>query len=192
MQVIFQFLSSVLGIYTMLLVARIILTWFSSNQRSGIVQFLSRITDPYLNWWRSRFNLRAGFLDLTPLTAMAALNVLQRIFATIAAQGTISLGIIVAIIISGVWSMTSFILGFCIIVLVLRLVGFVMNKEMIGRFWQIVDSIAQPLLYRIGRLVFRDRIVNFITNIVVCIAVLVAFWMIGGAVLRMLVRVLAS
>ncbi|MCL2191733.1 MAG: YggT family protein, partial [Treponema sp.] len=158
----------------------------------GIVQFLSRITDPYLNWWRSRFNLRAGFLDLTPLTAMAALNVLQRIFATIAAQGTISLGIIVAIIISGVWSMTSFILGFCIIVLVLRLVGFVMNKEMIGRFWQIVDSIAQPLLYRIGRLVFRDRIVNFITNIVVCIAVLVAFWMIGGAVLRMLVRVLAS
>ncbi|MCL2191696.1 MAG: YggT family protein [Treponema sp.] len=190
MQVIFQFLSSVLGIYTMLLVARIILTWFSSNQRSGIVQFLSRITDPYLNWWRSRFNLRAGFLDLTPLAAMAALHVLQGIFSTIAAQGTISLGLIVAIIISGVWSMASFILGFCIIVLVLRLVGYFMNKEMVGRFWQIVDSISQPLLYRIGRLVFRDRIVNFITNIVVCIAVLIALWLIGGAVMRMLVGAL--
>ena len=187
MQVIFGFLSSVLGIYSLLLVARIILTWFGNNPHSGIVRFLSRITDPYLNWWRQRFNLRAGFLDLTPLAAMAALHVLQGIFSTIAAQGTISLGIMIAIILSAVWSMLSFLLGFSIIVLVIRLVGFLMNKEMVGTFWQIVDSISRPLMFRINRIIFRDRIVNFITGIAVSIGLLAVIWIIGRAVLMLII-----
>ncbi|MCL2192640.1 MAG: YggT family protein [Treponema sp.] len=193
MTAIFGFLSSVLGIYTMLLVARIILTWFGNNQnnqRSGIVRFLSRVTDPYLDWWRNRFNFRVGFLDLTPIVAMAALHVLQGIFSTIATQGNISLGIILAIIISSVWSMLSFIIGFCIIVLVARLVGYFMNKEMIGPFWTIVDSISRPLLFRVTRLIFRDRIINFVTSIVISIALLVALWAVGGAVIRFLVGLL--
>jgi len=190
MQLIFGFLSSVLSIYTMLLVARIILTWFGNNHRSGIVQFLSRITDPYLNWWRGRFSLRAGFLDLTPIVAMAALHVVQRIFSTIAVQGSISLGLIVAIVISQAWSMLSFMLGFCIIVLVVRLVGYYMKKEMVGPLWTVVDAIARPLTFRVTRLIFRDRIVNFVTGIAVSIALLVAIWIVGGAVLRLFVGLL--
>jgi len=191
MQVIFGFLSSVLGIYSLLLVARIILTWFGNNPHSGIVQFLSRITDPYLNWWRQRFNLRVGFMDLTPLAAMAALHVVQSIFSTIAAQGTISLGIVLAIVISAVWSMVAFLLLFCAIVLGLRLVGYFMNKDMYGRFWQIVDSISRPLMFRITNIVFKGRTVNFVTGIVTSIILILALWLVGRFVLLMLVGMLA-
>ena len=191
MQVIFGFLSSVLGIYSLLLVARIILTWFGNNPHSGIVQFLSRITDPYLNWWRQRFNLRVGFMDLTPLAAMAALHVVQSIFSTIAAQGTISLGIVLAIVISAVWSMVAFLLLFCAIVLGLRLVGYLMNKDMYGRFWQIVDSISRPLMFRITNIVFKGRTVNFVTGIVTSIILILALWLVGRFVLLMLVGMLA-
>lgn len=188
---IFEFLSQVLGIYSLLLVARIILTWFSHDQRSGIARFLSRATDPYLNLWR-RLNLRAGFLDLAPIAALAALHVARSIFYTISAQGSITLGIILVILISAVWSMATFLLGFGIIVLVVRLIGFFMSREMHGMFWQIVDSIARPLMYRITRIIFRDRIVNFVTGIAVSIALLVAIWIIGGAVLRFVATMLAG
>jgi len=190
MQVIFGFLSSVLGIYSLLLVARIILTWFGNNPHSGIVQFLSRITDPYLNWWRQQFNLRIGFLDLTPIAAMAALHVLQGIFSTIAAHGNITLGIVIAIILSAVWSMVAFLLVLCAIILGIRLIGYFMNKDMYGRFWQVVDTISRPLMFRITAIVFRGRTVNFVTSIVTSIVLILALWMVGGFVLRMIVGML--
>jgi len=181
MQVIFRVLAQALTIYSLLIVARIILTWFSlGNHGSGIVQLLSRITDPYLNWWRKRFSLRAGFMDFTPLVAMAALQVLQIIFNNIAIRGAITLGAILAILVSAAWSVVSFLLWFCIIVLGIRLIGFLLNKGMYGTLWRIVDSLAQPILYRITRIFFRNRIVNFAAGIAVSIAAILAVWLVGG------------
>jgi len=181
MQVIFRVLAQALTIYSLLIVARIILTWFSlGNHGSGIVQLLSRITDPYLNWWRKRFSLRAGFMDFTPLVAMASLQVLQIIFNNIAIRGAITLGAILAILVSAAWSVVSFLLWFCIIVLGIRLIGFLLNKGMYGTLWRIVDSLAQPILYRITRIFFRNRIVNFAAGIAVSIAAILAVWLVGG------------
>ena len=193
MQSFFGFVSSVLGIYSLLLIARIILTWFSRGySQSGVVQFLTRITDPYLNWWRQHFNLRAGFLDLTPLAALATLNVLQSIFASIAAVGTITLGVILAIILHAVWSMVAFLLWFCIIVLAIRLVGYFMNRGTSGHFWHIVSSISEPIRFRITQALFRNRILNFVTSIVVSMSVIFAVWLIGRTLLRLLLGVLVT
>jgi len=190
MQTIFGFLASVIGIYSLLLVARILLTWFSGFRNSGITQFLSRITDPYLNWWRSHFKLRVGFLDLSPLAGIVALQVLQTIFSSIAATGSISVGILLAILINALWSVVSFLLGFCVIVLAIRLVGYFMKKEMYGNFWQIVDSISRPLMFRITRIFFQDRIVSFITGMAISLGLLAALWMLGGIAVRMLIGML--
>jgi len=192
MQVIFGFLSSVLGIYSLLLVARIILTWFSGNRQSGITQSLSRITDPYINWWRQRFNLRAGFLDLSPVVAISALSVVQSIFSSLAIHGTITLGLVVAIVLSAIWSIISFLLGMCVIALVVRLIGYLMNKEMYGTFWQIVDSITRPLMFRITGFIFRDRPVSFVTGIVICILLLGAAWLLGRALVATLAAMLIA
>jgi len=181
-------LATLTGIYSLLIIIRIMLTWFSNASYGRPVHILSAITDPYLNWWRQRLNLRAGALDLSPIVAMAALSVLQTICSTAARQGRMSLGIIFAVCLSALWSAVSFILGFCVIVLVLRLIAYMCNSDMYSVFWRIIDSISQPLTYRINRIIFGKRLVRFLTGIIVSIAALTIVW-IGG---RFIVQLLAG
>ena len=173
------FLTSALGLYSLLIIIRIILTWFPGTQYSKPAQLLARITDPYLDWWRRHFPLRVGILDLSALLGVIALSVAQTICSSIARYGRISLGVILAVCLSALWSAASFVLGFCAIVLVLRLIAYLSNANMFSPFWQVIDSISRPLLYRIGRIIFGRRIVGYMTSMLVSIAVLAALWIVG-------------
>jgi YggT family protein len=183
-------LAMLTGIYSLLIIIRIILTWFSNAHYGRPVQILSAITDPYLDWWRQKLNLRAGALDLSPIVAMAALSIAQTIFSTMASQGRISLGIILAVCLSALWSAASFILGFCLIVLVLRFIAYMCNSNMYSTFWRIIDSISQPLLYRINRMIFGKRLVRFTTGLITSIVALAAVWAVGGLIVRLLAGLL--
>jgi YggT family protein len=185
MQIIFGILAGLLGLYSLLIIIRIILTWFSDGQFGTAAGVLSRITDPYLDWWRRRLNLRAGYLDLSPIAAMAALSVAQTICSAIAQTGKISLRLVLVICLSALWSAVSFLLGFCLIVLVLRLIAYLANANMFGTFWRIIDSISQPLLYRVSRIIFGKRIVRFTTSIIISILVLTVLWIGGGVVIQL-------
>lgn len=173
-------LAGLAGLYMFLIFIRIILTWFGNIQFGRPAEILGRITDPYLDWWR-RFPLRAGFLDLSPILGMAALSLAQSIFSTIAHYGSITLGVILAIVLSSLWSVVSFFLGFCAIVLGLRLFAFLTNRNIYRNFWRIVEALAQPVLYRISRIIFGNRLVNYRTGMIVSIAVLLAL-VIGGRI----------
>jgi len=185
-RVVMRILTTLVGIYSLLIIIRIILTWFSNTPYSKAVLILSGITDPYLDWWRRKINLRVGSLDLSPIIAMAALSVVQTVCSTMASQGRISLGIILAVCLSALWSAAAFILGFCVVVLVLRFIGFMCNCDVYSTFWRIIDSISQPLQYRINRMIFGRRIVRFTTGIIVSIVALAAVWVVGGLIVRLL------
>jgi YggT family protein len=189
-QIIFGILSTLLGIYSLLIIIRIILTWFGGVQFGRPVEILARITDPYLNWWQQRLNLRVGYLDLSPIVAMAVLSIAQTACSLIARSGRISIGILLAICLSALWSAGSFILGFCIVVLVLRLIAYLINADMFGVFWRIIDSISRPIQYRLSRIIFNRRIVRFTTSIITSILVLTALWIIGGIVVGRIADIL--
>ena len=190
MRLLMGLLATLVNLYSMIIVIRIILTWFGHTQYSKPVQILARITDPYLDWWRQKLNLRVGVLDISPLIAIAALSVIQTICSTIASQGRISLGIIFAVCLFALWSAVSFILGFCFIVLVLRLIAYFANSNMYFVFWQIIDSISRPLLYHINRIIFGKRIVHFLTGIIVSIVILAVLWIGGRFAVRLLTGLL--
>jgi len=181
MQIIFGILTALLGLYSLLIIIRIILTWFSGGDFGRPMEILASITDPYLDWWRRRLNLRAGYLDLSPIVAMAALSVAQTICSAIAQTGRFTLGLLLAVCLSALWSAVSFILGFCLVVLILRLIAYLINADMFGIFWRVIDSISRPILYRVSRIIFRNRIVRFSTSIIITILVLTALW-IGGKI----------
>jgi len=187
---VMRLLTTLVGIYSLLIVIRIMLTWFSNAPYGRPVQILAAITDPYLDWWRQRLNLRVGALDLSPIAAMAALSIVQTVCSTMADQGRISLGIILAVCIFALWSAAAFILGFCVIILVLRFIGYMCNSNMYSTFWRIIDSISQPLQYRINRIIFGRRLVRFTTGLIVSIVTLVAVWIGGGLVVRLLTALL--
>jgi YggT family protein len=143
-----------------------------------VAEFLRSVTDPYLNWFRRFTVLRAGNLDLSPVAALAVLSIAGNVFITLARYGRITLGFILAMAVSAIWSAASFILIFLLIVLVLRFIAYLTRQNVynaytpLGAFWRVIDSLSQPVTYRINRIVFRNRLVRYHTGLLTSIAVL--------------------
>jgi YggT family protein len=159
-------------IYMILIFIRIVLTWFSGVQYGRASGLLSSVTDPYLNWFRRFRFLRVANLDLSPVVAIAALSMANTVFLTLARFGRITAGIILSMLCSVIWSTASFVLTFFIILLALRLVAYLSNRDVYHGFWRVVDQVSAPILYRINRIVFGRRLVRYMTGIVVSLAVL--------------------
>lgn len=74
-----------LAIYNVLLVVRILLSWFPNIDFSNPpFSILSQLTDPYLNIFRSLIPPIGG-LDFSPFLAFILLNVLQTVLGQIPA-----------------------------------------------------------------------------------------------------------
>ncbi|MDR0402563.1 MAG: YggT family protein [Treponema sp.] len=164
-------LAGMISIYMFLIFIRIILTWFSGAEFGTPMYFLSCICDPYLNWWRRFRIFKNGPIDFSPLLALAFLS-LARGVLTIGALGRITLGLVLVLVVSSLWTVLSWILFFFIAVLVLRLIAFLGNFNIYSPFWRLVDLVAQPVMYRICRIFFPSRIVSYLTRIIVSIVVL--------------------
>jgi YggT family protein len=192
LRVIMNILGAVTSVYTALIFVRILLTWFSGEHYSRPVEVLSRVTDPYLNWFRGFPGLRIGRLDLSPVAALAVLSLANRIFAVMGQYGTITLGIILAILLQALWSAASFLLGFSVIILVLRLAAYLTNRNIYSTFWHIIDVISQPLLFRINRILFRSRIVHYLTSLILSIVLLSVLGAALGVFVRIVTGILAG
>ncbi len=74
---IFGVLSQTLRIYSILLLIRVLLTWFPSiDWSNAILSALCSITDPYLNIFRGVIPPIGGF-DISSLLAFLLLNFLE-------------------------------------------------------------------------------------------------------------------
>ncbi|MDR2494968.1 MAG: YggT family protein [Spirochaetaceae bacterium] len=182
-------LAGMTGLYMLLIFMRVMLTWFSGAHYGRPMDILCGITDPYLNWFRRFSFLRTGALDFSPIIAMAALSLGYNVFAMLGRFGSMRLGIILALAISSLWSAIFFVLGFFIVALVLRLIACLTNRNIYGAFWRIVDTVSQPVLYRLNRLLFRRRLVNYKVGILASIGFLAAVMIVAGLLVRMIVTV---
>lgn len=63
-------------VYMLLLFVRIFGSWFPELQRTRFMQFVAFCVDPYLNFFRGILP-PFGMLDLSPILAFFALNVLE-------------------------------------------------------------------------------------------------------------------
>ena len=192
MQFVFKLLAGAVSLYSLLILIRILLTWFGGMVYGKPVELLARVTDPYLDWWRRTLNLKMGFMDLSPIAGIAALSLIQTIFSVLARYGAISLGIILAVTLLSLWSVVSFILGFCLVVIILRFIAYMTNRNIYSSFWRIIDSISQPMLYRINRIIFGRRLVNYLTGILTGAAVLGVILVGGRFAVRMLAGLLSK
>jgi YggT family protein len=82
-------LSNFLGIYSLLLFIRILLSWFPNvDWMSQPFAALSQITDPYLNVFRS-FIPPLGGIDFSPMLAIILLQFVQRALGSVAVQASL-------------------------------------------------------------------------------------------------------
>jgi YggT family protein len=182
MRSIFNFLAFATGLYSLLVFIRIILSWFGNSVSGKPVELINRATDPYLGFWRGKITLRIGNLDMSPIAAIAGLSILQNLFSALARYGKISIGNILAVVLSSVWSAVSFIIGFCLIIVILRLIGYLINANIYSPFWNIINTISEPILFRINRIISGKRITGYLSGIIISALALIVIW-IGGAVI---------
>jgi uncharacterized protein YggT (Ycf19 family) len=143
------------------------------------------MTDPYLDWFRRLPGLRlGGFLDISPIIAMSVLSIANNVFLTMANYGYITAGFVIALVVKSLWSALSFLLGFIVIVLGLRLFAYLSRRNIFNPFWKIVDTISRPVLYRINVLFYGGRSVQYSLIIITALAVFLATWIGGGVVIN--------
>lgn len=186
MQIIMRLLGALTTIYTILVFLRILLTWFEGNNLGRPYAVISQMTDPYLNWFRRFKSFRTEGMDFSPLVALAVLALANNIFLTLGIYGRITVGIILSLALSSLWSAVAFILVFFIIVLAVRLIAYIVGTNSVSPLWRILDTLGKPVLYRINRIVYRNRIVTFQTGLLTAILVLLVLRILGGLVIGLL------
>ncbi|MFW5848976.1 MAG: YggT family protein [Spirochaetota bacterium] len=193
-RMIMQLLSIVLSIYSFIIFIRIILTWFQpgSEEFGQVGEFLARITDPYLNWFRGIEFLRVGGIDFSVIAALIVLWVAQSIAFNIAAVGTITFGMILAIVVSAIANALFFFLTLFLILAVIRLLGSLLGANTAGRFWIVVDQLIEPLVHRVVTPLARGRFVSYRTALIVFAALDFGAILLGRFLASLLVGVLRS
>jgi YggT family protein len=191
MSVILKILGGLTSLYMILLFVRIMLSWFSGAVSGRAPELLGRITDPYLNWFRRFPALRLAAIDLSPIAALGVLSIVNNILLTLGRYGYISVGLIAAMILQVAWSAVSFILGFSIIILILRLIAYLTNQDVYRSFWRIIDTLSQPLIYRTNRIIFRSRLVRYLTGLLSAVGLLLGVRIVLGIVMRILINLVA-
>jgi len=179
MRFIFGILALITGIYSLIIFVRIILSWFGDMVSGRFVEILNAITDPYLNWWRERLHLTFAGFDFSVIPAIVVLSFAQNIFKILSISEGITLGFLLAQILLTIWSIFSFIIVFFIIVIVIRAIGYLNNSDVYSPFWGFIDSITQPILYRVNRIFTGDKVGSILREIILSLIFLVIL-LVGG------------
>ena len=177
-----SFASVIVGFYSTLILVRIIVSWavtirrrsgwdaggaygFSRQEGSSFLDssdsFLGRFCDPYLNLFRGVKSLRRSTLDFTPVLALVLLNLLKSVLSMIARVDNITVWLVFAVIIDGLWSsLVSFLL---ILLLILLIVRFFVGRSTNPGADNLINSIDPVLdapVGRVYRLFFRKQKVD--------------------------------
>ncbi len=76
---VYSLLYNIIRIYEVILLARILMSWFRPDPYHPVVQWLRKLTDPVLEPVRRLLPLNAGGIDFSPMVVFIVLEVLERI-----------------------------------------------------------------------------------------------------------------
>lgn len=180
-----SFLAGLLGLYSFLIVVRIILSWIVGFSRmngwrsgyggygyasgngagdgpSGVEKasdVIGRIVDPYLNLFKGITSLRRSRVDFTPVVALIVLNLIQSLLEMVARTGRVSIGVLLAIAVQGLWSsLFAYLLVFLIILLVVRYFLGRSPSYQAQNWINAIDPILDGPVKRVYKLFFRKMV----------------------------------
>lgn len=170
---LFYTISSLISLYSLACFIRIIMTWIPTLEHSAAGRFISRLCDPYLYWFRRFRFTRVGAIDFSPLLALGLLSVASMTFSTLAASGSITVGIVLAGLVQVMWSIVSFMLNLFILFLIIRLILDLVNKYGYSPFVAAMDRLLNPIIARASRFLFRSRIISYRASLLITLGMAV-------------------
>jgi len=187
MRFIFGILAALTGVYSLLIFLRIIFSWVKGLVPRKPMDIIGKVTDPYLDWWKGKLKLQIASMDFSVLAAVMFLYLIQNIFRMLSSAQIISIGIILAMILVSLWSVISFIGIFFIVVIILRIIAYLANRNTQSSFWMAIDSISKPVIYQFNRIIFGKKIVHYLISMIVPVIIIAAALLAG----RILINTLA-
>ena len=185
---VFSVLASVVSIYTILCLVRVMLTWFPGAEYSKFGQVLSQMCDPYLNVFRRFRFLRFSSFDFTPAIALCILMALQTLFSSFAIGRGFRLSEILAMLVMLVGNILTSVLGFIAVILLVRLIAYLIVGDGNSSYsiWTVIDRSISPFIFRIAGLFFRNQPVSFVKALVVSLITIAVFSVLISYVIRVL------
>ena len=76
-----QLVDWAFNFYFIIFTIRILFSWVNPDPYNPVVQFISKITDPVMNFMRKvlPFSMTIGMIDFSPMVAMLLLDLIRRI-----------------------------------------------------------------------------------------------------------------
>lgn len=190
LQIVARILSAPVSIYMVLCFLRILSSWLPGLDLGRPGEVLARMTDPFLAPFSRIRWLRIGQFDFSPIAALALLSVILTVLSGLGVSGSVSLGAILGLLLAALWSAFGFVLSFLAVCALLRVIVAAARWNSLHPLWMVIDSMLNPVLYRINRLIYRGRIVNYLQSLVTGFVVLVLIRVVGGELVGLLVRLL--
>lgn len=177
---IFSVLSTVVSVYSFLCVVRIIFTWIPQLNGSGAEKFLSSICDPYLNLFKGIRWLRFGGFDFSPVLGLCILSAAAALFESFGSVGGFSISFVIQTVVGLLWNVISSVIGFVIIILAVRLVILLVNKNSYSSspIINAIDSSIGVLAAKITR-TFNNKNVSYKTQLITSLVVLILLNILG-------------
>lgn len=183
-------LSAVVTVYMILCLLRVLSSWLPGVDLGRPGDVLASVTDPFLGLFSRISWLHRGAFDFSPIAALALLTLVNSALTTIAFSGTISIGLILGMVLSALWAAVGFILSFFAICALLRIIIVAGHWNGLHPVWRVVDSLLNPILFRINRIIYRNRIVHYLQSLITGFVVLVVLRIAGGELVGLLVHLL--
>jgi YggT family protein len=187
-----RIVSVVISVYMLLCAVRIFFSWVPSLVQTKWGSLIARLTDPYLELFRAIPLFRTPTVDFSPIVALAVLSVINNLFVTLSYAVRITVGFILSLLLDAGWSAISFLLGFFLVIALVRIIGYIAKLATLHPLWQILDGIINPLLFRINRFIYRGRAVDYLQGLITGFVVVLLARAIGGWVVRILTSLLMS
>ncbi len=184
---VFRFLSALTSVYMLLIIFRVLLSWFQGRLNGRGVDLLKRITDPYLRIFERISWMRVGFLDFSPVAAIALLGLASQICTSLAESGSVSLGLVLAYILASIWSFIAFFISFIIILMIFRLITLLFFADWSHQMLYQLDTMLYRLTARILGL-FTKKTVQYALALGISIACLLLLRISLGYGMTYLVR----
>ena len=196
MQEFFRVINIALVIFMVLIVLRIMSTWFRGTAADGaagtISHYLRQITDPYLQMFYRFTFLRAGGMDFTPMAGIFVLVVASEMTRQLSNQQHVTMGYFLGVSIFAAWRMASIVVLVFLVACVARFV----TLRFLGRtdtpIARMVNALAQAPVRAVSRYISLRESGSEANYLLVTIVILFAVWIAGRVVTEFLVRYLFS
>lgn len=188
---IIRITSSIISGYMLLIFIRVLLTWFSGSSFGKAEELLGTVTDPYLNLFKKLPFLRMGMIDFSPVAGIIVLVAVLNMLNTILTFGKITLGIILSIIVTALWSAVSFLLTLFITLIAIRIFMELIHPDTYSPFKTTLDAIINPVTVYIKNIFAKKKFLSYKVQMAMAGGIFAVLYIGGNIIVRLLSNLLA-